>query len=309
MLAFSTLLINARHILMGASLAPKVGALRPWQRALAFEIMADENWALMERRTLNSSTQRKLRLRHGRFLLGRLAGLDLCRRAGGLVPRRPPCVGRRLPRSAPAVYRAHRRVLEEPGTAARACVKPRSGFGWRVVDLVAGFWKGSATGATVVASGLAAALAYKVAGPPWHVAAGAVAGISVAALLGGRDEDEKPSVRRATERKIHWGDGPMIADPQNIAAIVAMAVVTYATRASGLFIAHRLELTGRLKAAFDEIPAAVLSAVIAPSSMLATGWPETVAAALTMVAAFRLPLLGTVGVGVVSVVVLRWIAG
>lgn len=100
----------------------------------------------------------------------------------------------------------------------------------------------------------------------------------------------------------------MIIDPQNLAAIVAMALVTYATRASGLFIAHRLELTGRLKAAFDEIPAAVLSAVIAPS-VLATGWPETVAAALTMIAAFRLPLLATVGVGVVSVVVLRWISG
>jgi uncharacterized membrane protein len=96
--------------------------------------------------------------------------------------------------------------------------------------------------------------------------------------------------------------------PQTLAAIIAMAAVTYATRASGLFIAHRLVLTGRLKTAFDEIPAAVLTAVIAPT-VLATGWPETVAAAVTILAAVRLPLLGVVAVGVAAVVALRAIAG
>src|SRR5512141_1230959 len=31
-LAFSTLLINLRHVLMGASLAPKTATWKPWQR-------------------------------------------------------------------------------------------------------------------------------------------------------------------------------------------------------------------------------------------------------------------------------------
>jgi uncharacterized membrane protein len=93
-------------------------------------------------------------------------------------------------------------------------------------------------------------------------------------------------------------------DPTTLAAIVAMGVVTYFTRIAGLYVADRLVLTGRAKAAFDAIPPAVLMAVIAPTA-LATGWPETIAAAITMVAATRLPLLGTVAVGVVAVVLLR----
>ena len=96
----------------------------------------------------------------------------------------------------------------------------------------------------------------------------------------------------------------MSFDPITVLAILAMAAVTYFTRIVGLFVADRLVLTGRAKAAFDAIPPAVLVAVIAPTA-LTTGWAEALAAAITVVAAFRLPLLATVAVGVVSVVVLR----
>ena len=96
----------------------------------------------------------------------------------------------------------------------------------------------------------------------------------------------------------------MSFDTTTVLAILAMAAVTYMTRIAGLFVADRLVLTGRAKAAFDAIPPAVLVAVIAPTA-LTTGWAEAIAAAITVVAAFRLPLLGTVAVGVVSVVVLR----
>jgi uncharacterized membrane protein len=96
----------------------------------------------------------------------------------------------------------------------------------------------------------------------------------------------------------------MSFDTTTVLAILAMAAVTYMTRIAGLFVADRLVLTGRAKAAFDAIPPAVLVAVIAPTA-LTTGWAEAIAAAITVVAAFRLPLLGTVAVGVMSVVVLR----
>ena len=96
----------------------------------------------------------------------------------------------------------------------------------------------------------------------------------------------------------------MTLDTTTLLAILAMAVVTYITRIAGLFVADRLVLTGRAKAAFDAIPPAVLVAVIAPTA-LTTGWAEAIAAAVTAVAAFRLPLLATVAVGVASVVVLR----
>ncbi|MBB3018061.1 putative membrane protein [Microvirga lupini] len=96
----------------------------------------------------------------------------------------------------------------------------------------------------------------------------------------------------------------MNLDMTTLVAILAMAVVTYLTRIAGLFVADRLVLTGRAKAAFDAIPPAVLVAVIAPTA-LTTGWAEAIAAAITAMVAFRLPLLGTVAVGVVAVVVLR----
>ncbi|HEX2884928.1 AzlD family protein [Vineibacter terrae] len=99
----------------------------------------------------------------------------------------------------------------------------------------------------------------------------------------------------------------MSVDPATLVAIVAMAVVTYLTRVTGFFIGDRLALRGRAKAAFDAIPPAVLVAVIAPTA-LATGWPETVTAAVTIIAAARLPLLATVAVGVLSVVALRSLA-
>jgi uncharacterized membrane protein len=96
----------------------------------------------------------------------------------------------------------------------------------------------------------------------------------------------------------------MSVDMTTLLAILAMAAVTYVTRIAGLFVADRLVLTGGAKAAFDAIPPAVLVAVIAPTA-LTTGWAEAIAAAITAIAAFRLPLLATVAVGVVSVVVLR----
>lgn len=93
-------------------------------------------------------------------------------------------------------------------------------------------------------------------------------------------------------------------DPVSLATILAMAAVTYLTRIAGIALAGRLNLGARAQAAFDAIPPAVLTAVIAPSA-LATGWHETVAAAITVLAALRLPLLAVIAVGVCTIVLLR----
>ena len=90
-----------------------------------------------------------------------------------------------------------------------------------------------------------------------------------------------------------------------IMAIIGMALATYATRASGLYLMRGITVRGRLKAALDALPPAILMAVIAPT-ILATGMAETIAAAITATAAMlRLPLVVTVLIGVASVVVLR----
>ena len=65
---------------------------------------------------------------------------------------------------------------------------------------------------------------------------------------------------------------------------------------------------GRTRAALDAVPPAVLMAVIAPT-VFATGPAETIASAITLAAAFRLPLLAAVVIGVASVVVLRLMLG
>ncbi len=98
----------------------------------------------------------------------------------------------------------------------------------------------------------------------------------------------------------------MSLDVTTFAAILAMALVTYATRLVGIFLSARVNLSGRAAAAFDAIPPVVLVCVIAPS-MLVTGKIETVASVITILAATRLPLLGVVGSGVASVVVMRLI--
>jgi uncharacterized membrane protein len=90
-------------------------------------------------------------------------------------------------------------------------------------------------------------------------------------------------------------------------AIIGMALATYATRVSGLFLMRHVNVKGRTKAAFDALPPAILMAVIAPT-ILATGMAETVAAGITAVCAFlRLPMIVTVLIGMASVVVLRMV--
>lgn len=96
----------------------------------------------------------------------------------------------------------------------------------------------------------------------------------------------------------------MKVDPHAFLALLAMMAATYATRVVGFLMPAKLDLSPRLRAALDAIPAAVLIAVIAPS-MLATGWRETAASVIAALAATRLPLIGVVGVGVVAIVLLR----
>jgi branched chain amino acid efflux pump len=96
-------------------------------------------------------------------------------------------------------------------------------------------------------------------------------------------------------------------EPLTLLAILGMALATYATRVSGLYLMRGVTVKGRLKAALDALPPAILMAVIAPT-VLATGAAETLAAVITAGAAFlRLPLVVTIIIGVVSVVALRHI--
>jgi uncharacterized membrane protein len=88
-------------------------------------------------------------------------------------------------------------------------------------------------------------------------------------------------------------------------AIIGMGLATYGSRISGLLLMRGVVVKGRLKAALDAVPPAVLMAVITPTVFM-TGRAEVLGGAATAIAALlRLPLLATIIVGVVSVVVFR----
>jgi 4-azaleucine resistance transporter AzlC len=152
-LALSTLLVNARHVLMGASLAGKTGRFPRSARLLGFAVMADENWAMAERR----ATTRPLTVAYyagmsAPFWLNWLVWTSLGAGFGSLM-----------------------------GDPAR--LGADFAFTALFIGLVAGFGGGRATLVIVAASAGTSALVHALAGPPWHVASGALAGILAAFLL------------------------------------------------------------------------------------------------------------------------------
>ena len=88
-------------------------------------------------------------------------------------------------------------------------------------------------------------------------------------------------------------------------AIALMALATYATRAGGLWLASRLDLSERAGAWLDQIPGAILVSLVAPV-VLTGGLAEALAAGAVVFVAVRtgsLPAAMVTGVG--AIVVLR----
>lgn len=153
-LGFAALLVNVRHVLMGASLGRKMGAFRPWQKYLGALVMADENWAMAEARASRAV-----------LTPAYFAGLSLlfyvnwiaCSLAGALLGAflgDPALIG--LDFAFPAVF----------------------------IVLVMSFWKGPATGMVLVASAAASITVYLTVPGAWYIAAGAAAGLAAAFAAG-----------------------------------------------------------------------------------------------------------------------------
>lgn len=93
----------------------------------------------------------------------------------------------------------------------------------------------------------------------------------------------------------------MGASTEAVVAILCMAVATYATRAAGLFLVGRMNLTPRAESFLAAIPGAVIVSIIAPS-VLTQSPAEALAALATLGIAAKtrsLPLAMAVGVGTV----------
>ncbi len=153
-LAFATLLINARHILMGASLGPKLRLNRS-RKLFALHFMTDESWALAERRAVEGPVT-------GAYWFAMAAVLPIA------------WVG------SSALGAVLGSFLGDP-----ARLGADFAFTALFIGLIAGFGRGRVTLITVAVSGLVAALVYRTVGAPWHVASGALAGIAAAYAAAG----------------------------------------------------------------------------------------------------------------------------
>ncbi len=158
LLTVTALIVNVRHVLMGASLSRHMGGIdRRWHPAMMF-LMADENWAFSERRALKAPLS-----------LGYYFGLAL---PMWITWTTSSIVGAIVGRSFgdPAAYGFD------------------FAFSAMFIGILAGFWKGPRTGAVLGASAIAAALAKLYVQGAWYIVIGGIVGMVVAALLYRRGE-------------------------------------------------------------------------------------------------------------------------
>jgi 4-azaleucine resistance transporter AzlC len=153
-LAFATLLINVRHVLMGASLGSKVRAPR-WRKFAAFFFLTDESWALAERRATR-----------GPVTLTYWLAMAVVLPTAWVV--------------STTLGAALGTFLGDPSR-----IGADFAFTALFIGLIAGFGRSRVTIITVAASASTAALAHVVVGAPWHVPSGALAGIAAAYLAAG----------------------------------------------------------------------------------------------------------------------------
>lgn len=153
LLSFSVLIVNIRHVLMGASLSRHIGGIPKALRPLVMFLLVDEVWALAERRALSAPLTAS-------YYLGLGVPLWINWVAATLIG---AVIGRGL--GDPQAY----------------------GFDFAFtalfIAILASFWRGPRTGAVLAASGLAAAVTKLLVPGAWYIVLGGIAGVSVAALL------------------------------------------------------------------------------------------------------------------------------
>ncbi|MGU3399490.1 AzlC family ABC transporter permease [Brucellaceae bacterium D45D] len=159
--ALAALLVNLRFILLSASIGRHMQAFTGWRKYLAVLFLTDESWAMAE-----------LKARNGKLTPLYFAGLIvpfylawvLSSLGGALVGNTlgdPAVIG--LDFAFPAVF----------------------------IVLIMKFWKGPQTGLILLASAVAAVVTNHFLPGVWYIAAGAAAGLLVAALHGGEVSEEK----------------------------------------------------------------------------------------------------------------------
>ena len=153
LLTVTALIVNIRHVLMGASLSRHMGGIdRRWHPMMMF-LMVDESWAFSERRAQTAP----LRLT---YYLGLALPMWLAWTSASVTG---ALVGRSF--GDPAVYGID------------------FAFSALFISIIAGFWRGSRTGAVLAASAVTAALAKHYVPGAWYIVIGGLVGVAVATVL------------------------------------------------------------------------------------------------------------------------------
>ena len=94
-------------------------------------------------------------------------------------------------------------------------------------------------------------------------------------------------------------------DPLVVGVVAGMALVTYATKAGGLWLLGHVDVGERTEAGLEALPGAIIVAIVAPE-LAGGGLPEWTAAGLAAVVARTTDnLLASLGVAMVAVLALR----
>jgi 4-azaleucine resistance transporter AzlC len=162
-LAVTALVVNIRHVLMGASLSRHMGDIPKGWRAPLLYVMADENWALSERRALTRPLTMAYYLGLGLPMVVTWTTSSVVGAIAGEWFRDPAAYGFDF------------------------------AFSAMFIGILAGFWKGPKTGAVLAASAAVAAAAKLAIPGAWFVVLGGLAGVLVAVLLHVEEEVEATS--------------------------------------------------------------------------------------------------------------------
>lgn len=151
-LGLAALLVNIRHVLLSMSLGGKLQAFPVWLRYVSMLLLADEVWAMAEKRAM-------------------AATLTPAWYAGIAIP----------------FYIVWLLATLAGALAGTAIGDPRAlgldfAFTAVFIVLVVGFWKGRETGVILASSGFAAIAVHALVPGAWYIAAGATAGIIAAAI-------------------------------------------------------------------------------------------------------------------------------
>ena len=91
-------------------------------------------------------------------------------------------------------------------------------------------------------------------------------------------------------------------------AVIAMALVTYALRASFLLLPPNVDTPPLLRRALRYVPAAVLTAIWAPEVVLSPGYEQLAAAVVAIVVAWRWRVtFATIVAGLAALHLFHWL--